>query len=710
VQPACVSLRGEALSTANESYGAHDSKAFIHRSSLAAALLRHVSVVSLSPEEALAIAAHAPGLHQRETVQAFSRCSSRSDEEASIPDSAATFIMRSSVASDASAFALSTPNRGAARRPSVPPSGFDESRAAHAIAVLGLTADVCLSTFLSWVATFAAAGGCVEFLSRGQNTPLCTPDACTDASLPPALRSGLRKLCSPLLAVPSLQQALQRGTLEGSVKLETQFLTCMQRLPTSFMPSCLAPLSYIDNETSLNAHMLDGGFESDPAGLHNGYVPQAPLPSPLPSSPSNNIPAPAVTTPVAPGLTSPSVSYNIAAASVSQPPSSTGFGLTSRLSSVIPGSLLSSASCIPSAAATSADAPSLRLIGSGTGTADLPWTAEGMLVRPHQLTAVMDIVSAKGIPCPADDAFRSRIIGRVVRICLVDMLMPSEANQGQRVRLLSNVVPCHANWSPLMEDEWNIGAASAAAFGRLVLRSDAPRDRGGSASCLVLFELNVQLSSHAATPAHSSPPLSSRLDTYTTEEVTCAWGVLPLMQLCAQTTQHRIKLVGGSPGHACEVEAGTILQRRTQWRALAKAITGTVTSPELLITCKPLSRLSVHERQQLASLPLCAVVPFPLLEISAIYRRSLAACLLARTPSHKRSTDVHVQHAPLAILTAATRAICTHGGSPTSAWSVLAAALHTELAKSAVCHINHRGALLCCLFSHVCYCRNGSHP
>lgn len=70
-----------------------------------------------------------------------------------------------------------------------------------------------------------------------------------------------------------------------------------------------------------------------------------------------------------------------------------------------------------------------------------------------------------------------------------------------RLRLLSNAFACPAAWDPALEDVWTFNAdaltaplagagvhASGAAGGRVVVRSDQPRDDGGAAAgALVVF-------------------------------------------------------------------------------------------------------------------------------------------------------------------------------------------------------------------------------
>lgn len=125
------------------------------------------------------------------------------------------------------------------------------------------------------------------------------------------------------------------------------------------------------------------------------------------------------------------------------------------------------------------------------------------------------------------------------------------------------------------------------------------------------------------------------------EEVTCAWGLVPLPQLleasagAGSSAPMRVRLTGGSPGAPCDITPGDIYQRRTQWRSLAKAFAAPRSCPELSLSVKPLSALGPADRQALGSLPLTALIPYRQVRLVAALRRLLARSLLGRPlPSH----------------------------------------------------------------------------
>lgn len=118
------------------------------------------------------------------------------------------------------------------------------------------------------------------------------------------------------------------------------------------------------------------------------------------------------------------------------------------------------------------------------------------------------------------------------------------------------------------------------------------------------------------------------------EEVTCAWGVVPLAQLLQKGgggggTRQVIQLSGGSPGAPCDIAPADILRRRSGWLAALGGGGGGPPRTTLTLTSLPLSGLRVAERQALGRLPLTIVAPRAAVALLVAWRSALAAAVLA---------------------------------------------------------------------------------
>jgi hypothetical protein len=411
-----------------------------------------------------------------------------------------------------------------------------------------------------------------------------------------------------------------------------------------------------------------------------------------------------------PPLMSPSLAYDASAAAPSLllPPGGDrylgaahasavdGYGLTLRLASLLPGApprrggWLSGFSS-PTASPTGSDVsvPRMRPIGGGASTSDAAWAGDGALVRPNQATVVLEVAGLAGVPCPPDDAVRGAIVARIVRVAVIDMLA-TDAAKPPRMRLLSNTAAIVARWDLAREDEWLVPPDSPVPSSRLVVRCDGPRDRGGPAAALVLVEANIVVARQAAAVSTLPPGSSGTTDRaaatlgdgYAYEEVTCAWGLLPLMTLVNQPTTHRVKMMGGSPGAPMDIAPADILQNRSGWRAMAKAMAGLRTVPEVTLVSRPLSRLQAVERQTLGCLPLTCVLPYSQVALVAGWRAALAHVALQRTKSHKPASRAPVTAPPLRALIVAARIVATGGEASASALAALGKAFDVEWAAA----------------------------
>jgi Ca2+-binding EF-hand superfamily protein len=559
------------------------------------------------------------------------------------------------------------------------------------------------------------------------------------ALLDPAARLAVRKLCSGLVCIPSPWPG-RMASPAAAVPFPTSFHALARRLPSCCRPSVLAAACAAHASASLGAHLFDGGFEGDPGNL---------LLLPPSLTPSAGTPA---------GAGSPHAGGDASA--------SPGLGLTLRLASLISGSPDDGAGCLPLTRAVPDRSTTLRPIGGAAGPTDIPWASEGEAVRPggtgaalsglpsapglaappaSLLTALLQLVSADGIPCPRDDDVRGRVVGRFIRVAIVDAAPAPDEHTPSRVRLLSNAFACPASWDPFAEGSWTMPAsvqaaplagtgvhASGAASGRVVVRSDQPRERGGPATgAVVLFELTLVLarplsSSATATAAAAGaaaggpasapapavaaapgPPSGDadaaaadpesfvrRLhDPVAFEEVTCAWGSLPLATLAGTSGTHRIPLTGGSPGAQADILPADLprpnLRRGpTGFSGLvARALSGAPAAgpagvPTLTLQCVPLSKLKKPERVALGRLPLTVVLPLPWVPLLGACRQ-LAADLALSTPySHVASPTFLGASVPAAAL----RAILALPGGPganNSAAGVLSRALEIELTRLA---------------------------
>ena len=467
------------------------------------------------------------------------------------------------------------------------------------------------------------------------------------ATLDPLARIAIRKLTSGCIRIPSPLSASSvisfatTNTTNNNNSLVSKkfaiptislssFLLWSHKLPISYRPSVLSAITASHLRTSISSHILDGGFEQDTNGL------------------------------------------------------------TLRMASILPGNGDDpTVGCLPSFRTIPDRTTLLRPIGGAGGvggssvnTTDITWAAEGETVRSSPtalLTALIQLSIANGIPLPADDQFRGIIVGRNVRVSIMDavpekvinglpgleMFTNNNSSSGTttpspRLRLLSNSFSCPANWENSKEDSWSFPAtpvtapyagvgvhASSATNGRILLRSDQPRDRllqGGPAQAIVIFELNLVLAkmtsqANNANATNNGPDsLSLRLrDSFTMEEITCAWGSIPLTTLVEKPGNHRINLTGGIPGNPMDISPTDILRRKTGFsNIVAKTLSSSTFNQGSVLTIQsiPLQKLKKIERINIGKLPLTIVTPYTWIPIISNLRQLIADTILRTNFTH----------------------------------------------------------------------------
>lgn len=536
-------------------------------------------------------------------------------------------------------------------------------------------ADVSLSRFCSWLGHLSTSGAtCAKIppllTKKAPSVPNSdgkvpeddsievfeeTFDPSVDSmfgSLDPVARSGVRKLCSGLICCPVVD-AFSSPTASRT----GAFAAFAKRLPASFRPSVLGSLSSAGHPfLSIGAHLFDGGFEADPGKQ-------------------------AVSSLLSQGL------------------GTDGLGLTLRMSSMLlqapfevevgclpsGGSLFTSSSSSSSAHGKEAQFENpgalLRPIGAQSGLSsdvkDANVVIAGDVVRsPSELkTAVVTIKGCLGIPVPSDADIRGAIVGRFVRVSLCDFnvghsswakaSLECRPSMQSHPRILSNVTAIAAGWTTTQEGTWSIppsppdyskmpqanadyavstasGIINGSATNRVVLRCASSRKDGrfGVSAPFALFELVMVLSNPQSTKRSAEGEEE--------EEVTCAWGCVPLSTLADGSNESplgspiSVKLFGGVPGASSDIASSDFAQRKVTGlaSAVAVAFSGTVQQPSLIIQATPLSKLTHSQRFPLSRLPLSIVVPFVWTPVVSALRQMIAedlAIVLARQQTNGRS-------------------------------------------------------------------------
>jgi hypothetical protein len=148
------------------------------------------------------------------------------------------------------------------------------------------------------------------------------------------------------------------------------------------------------------------------------------------------------------------------------------------------------------------------------------------------------------------------------------------------------------------------------------------------------------------------------------EEVTVAWGTVPVASLALATAAVKVRLTGGSPDAPTEISSADVRRRSGGWRAMARAVTGGDAGATLTLQPLPLAKLKPAERQVLGRLRLTVVLPYTHAPLVETARRVAAEQLLASTRSHARASGAGAQplltSAPLAVFAALA------GGAPGS--------------------------------------------
>lgn len=614
--------------------GAEAARGLLTRQSLACALAS-VPCAGLSQQEAIAVATYAPGRHRHHAVSLVHAHLRRSLSAAAAP-------LGKEGKHDGGTINDTNTSGGATLitcYPADPSLLTQASPPSHP--------DVGVGGFLAWLGHMAEGGAGVVLVTmqaagtatRSRSNTVQDAPAAADAvaslpasvqaastgavgyaSLDPLAREGLRKLCSGTITLP---WALSTGTTSGTnifgaaTISSSSALALASSLPSSFRPSILACLSRCHPFTTLGHHLLDGstGFEADPGNEH----------------------------------------VSGAAA---------GLGLTLRMTSIHASpSPEDAVGCFPSfslaRAAQQDAATTLRPVGAAAPSvfSDASWAAEGDAVRLQGkdiLTCVMRVTGCAGVPLPHDDRVSRSIVARYIRTAIADVTPPPDDVTPIRTRLLSNACVIPASWQPSHEDVWQVvyhtgsGAGKAGhhqhhedAFAHpLVLRCDQPRDRGGpvAGGAVLVIELTVVFA-RAPSPS-SSPAPPSTPDPMTAhdmhEEVTCAWGSIPLASLAdgasgGASSVHRVTLTGGCIGAPADISPSDILQRRRGMAAAAMRALGggaTLTAPVITLQTLPLGKLKRGDRMAIGRLPFTIVAPLPTVPLLVATRQEVADCVL----------------------------------------------------------------------------------
>jgi Ca2+-binding EF-hand superfamily protein len=634
---------------ASGSTGATQSELILSRPALAVALLS-VPGARLTEAECVAVAAYAPGMHSDRCIK-------------SVHDIVKERLNKKETSSTAHISIFDVyPSEATASlsvRTGLPPG----------------EADVSLSQFCSWLGHLSTSGASCGKISPLQNQKTTktnanggSSDGKTEeemqsevevleeifdpavnsmfGSLDPVARSGIRKLCSGAICCPVVDALTTTRT--GA------FAAFAKRLPASFRPSVLGSLSAAGHSfLSIGAHLFDGGFDADPGKQ---------------------------------GVS----------ALLSQGLGTDGLGLTLRMSSMLlqapfevevgclptggggagGGIFSSSNSTLGKESQYEIPGALLRPVGAHSGISDtkeINNSLAGDVVKsPSELkTAVVTIKSCSGIPVPSDADIRGAIVNRFVRVSLCDFIV-GRSNLGtaslecrpsmqSHPRILSNATAITAGWNTTQEGTWSIpplptdlsklpqanadyaastasGIINGSATNKVVLRCAASRKDGrfGVSAPFALFELVMVL---------SNPQSKS---TEGEEEVTCAWGCVPLSTLADGSNESPIgsnisvKLFGGVPGATSDIASSDFAQRRVTGitSAMAVAIAGNVQHPALIIQSTPLSKLTSSQRFPLSRLPFSVVVPLVWAPVISALRQMIAedlAVVLARQQTDGRS-------------------------------------------------------------------------
>jgi len=353
------------------------------------------------------------------------------------------------------------------------------------------------------------------------------------------------------------------------------YLSLLPLLPSCCRPSRLSPLARSSLALSFT-RLTDWGVETDPGGR---LTPRAGGPSPALLSAS-------------------------ATASIASGRGADGFGIPLRMASLLGGTagvgeggLIGGGMCLPGGGDQGSGAPGRDVALRPIGTAG----DEAALQPGGVATALFALTGATAIPCPREPVVRARVTGRVVRLALAHV-------DAEGVQILSNALTLPATWSPTAEDVWTL--PSTASRG-IALRCDGLRGSAGPAASVLLLEFNMQFGPEADG-----------------EEVTAAWGALPVPALLAADGALRLSLLGGSPGASVEVNPQDVSQRRTGLGALVQAVSGPpVPTPIAAMTVSRLSRLKASDRTALYQLPLSLLLPQPLIPAVVALRRGLVSAL-----------------------------------------------------------------------------------
>jgi hypothetical protein len=626
------------------------------RPALAIALMS-VPGARLTEAESVAVAAHAPGLHKEKCITAiYDIIKDRLQKQ----DATSTRMSIFDIYPAEASASLSV-------RAGLPPGD----------------ADISLSRFCFWLSQLSSNGASCGAIPQTQTLKADTtlvqsttldssdgkvPEGIDDilqevfdppvgsmfGSLDPVARSGIRKLCSGAICCPVVDSLLQTNRTSA-------FVAFAKRLPASFRPSLLGTLSFAGHPfVSLGSHLLDGGFEADPGKIINGKT------------------------------LSGMKEINSSALS-SQGLGTDGLGLTLRLSSILlQAPFEADVGCLPTGGLFSSSQNEkaqfenpgalLRPIGAHSNVSDYKEAniaRAGDVVRSSTelKTAVVTLKGCSGIPIPSDADIRNAIIGRFIRVTIVDFIsgrgnfasnsssLDGGPSMQSNARLLSNATAISAGWNSTQEGTWSIpvsppdysklsqsnaeylsstasGVINGVATNRVVLRCSTPRKdtRFSSSAPYALFELVMVLSNPQATKRSYEGE----------EEVTCAWGCIPLSTLSDGSIESplgsviNVKLFGGIPGASADISSSDYSQKRVTGivSAITVAFSGAIQQPTLAIQSTLLSKLTNSQRFSLSRLPLSIAIPLVWTSLISSLRQMISedlAILLARQQTDGRS-------------------------------------------------------------------------
>ena len=211
------------------------------------------------------------------------------------------------------------------------------------------------------------------------------------------------------------------------------------------------------------------------------------------------------------------------------------------------------------------------------------------------LSCEIQFEECSGVPMPRKEDFDwAKITHREVRAVLFDF----RTNE-----FLSNSFIVGAQWKQEYEGKWLFNINETLSKARsFLLRTDLLKIPDALREPHLLFEL----------------VLYSRAQDLV-QQVTCAWGSIPLEQL-DKAAKHKVALRGGSPLQEIQFDPAELHQEKKGFSFLKK-LAATAEEPFLLVTVKPLPGKSSEQTQLLLSvLPSTCLVGKRLLSFVAAFR------------------------------------------------------------------------------------------